>query len=83
MTVAELIATLSEYPQDMRVLRAGDSEWNDIYQIYDVSESLTERPQEYTVELVNEDDVEDGEYWDYSINGPMTVDDFVKVLVIT
>lgn len=83
MKVSELIEQLSKYPGDMIVLRARDDEWNSIYQVNAVEDSLTEDPTGYTVELVNEDDVEAGEYWNYSTKSPMTTEDFVKVLVIT
>lgn len=82
-TVSELIEQLSQFPGDMRVLRARDDEWNAIYQVNAVEDSLTEKPKEYMVELVNEDDVKAGEYWNYSTDSPMTTDDFVKVVVIT
>lgn len=83
MLVSELIALLSEYPGDMRVLRAKDDEWNSIYQVHGVDESLADNPLDYDVDVANEEDVENGEFFDWAQDREMTVDDFVKVLVIS
>lgn len=64
MTVAELIAALSEFPGDMRVIAGSDEEGNDFIDPYtpQVSWFAPDTGYRCGYYLVDEDDVADGEY---------------------
>lgn len=82
MRVDELIAELSAHPADTIVCLASDEEWNSVKKVYQVDDSLTRNPLDYEVELVNEEDVENGEYFDWREDRELTVADYTRVLVI-
>lgn len=82
MTVAELIAELSKYSGDTVVCRASDEEWNNIKKVYQVDESLTANTLDYEIEVVNEEDVENGEYFDWVEDRELTVADYTRILVL-
>lgn len=82
MRVSELVSILLKYPADTIVCLASDEEWNNVKKVYQVDESLTLNPLSYEVEVVNEEDVENGEYFDWERDRELTVDDYQKVLVL-
>jgi hypothetical protein len=69
-TVAELIATLQELPQDMVIVLASDEEGNDFNLWYDVGYGIwDEDDQEFSTSVYDESDD------DYDIERAVTLDE--------
>lgn len=60
MTVAELIAALAKYPQDMTVVLSKDSEGNQYSQLAEVTSEAWEPENTYSVIVYSEEDDTDG-----------------------
>jgi hypothetical protein len=77
MTVAELIDLLSQFPEDMRVVKADDAEGNGFRQIYATDFGFTPEADAWLIEtLFDPDDFE------YEIVGCEEEQDWSKVVVL-